>query len=163
MWSPQPNEQKAHTPLFSYNPFWSFFCIDPRAFGDEWVYCRLVASACYAVPISQGAGREKMQRQQHSLRKILIKKSFITKGLEIFMGLGKLSCCWNIFWLILLKLVVTDDMLWLTRSVCYCAFGSLTGGFGQFCLFIVSLHVLTCVCTVSLPHLTLLFYFYWGI
>lgn len=70
------------------------------------------------------------------------------------MGLRKLSCCRNVsgwsFW------------TWRSLPVCcdgpgaqvitYHAFEPLTGCLGQFCLLIMSFHVLACTYAVALPH-----------
>lgn len=87
---------------------------------------------------------------------------FQCKRFGFFMGLRKLNFCRNDFgysfknWQ---SLLVWCNCL----GVCvinYCDFGQLTGCFDQFCLFIVSLHVLSCAFTIALFQLTLCIVFY---
>ena len=82
-------------------------------------------------------------------------KGLHCKRVRDFYGVREVKQLQEHFWL---KLAVTAWHVGDLLGVCiisYHAFGPLTGCFGQFCLFIVSLHVLACAYAIALPHPTL--------
>lgn len=86
-------------------------------------------------PSPRGAWGETMQRQWHRIWEIPLKRFFIVKGsFGGFIGLGKLSCCWNDFgWYFLNWRSLLSCCEWREVPVIsYLAFGPLTGCFGQF-------------------------------
>lgn len=118
-------------------------------------FCRLVATACWAFTIGGVRGWEDVEAMAQT-EETPIQKLFIVNRFWVcfFMGLRKLSCCRNVsgwsFWNWHSLPVCCDGLG--AQVVTYHAFDPLTSCLGQFCLLIMSFHVLACAYAIALLH-----------